>query len=297
MRGTDRSVMRAMKWQVPLERQMEVDCAGQKRKHAQREAHKETEKIKIRPGHKSPRARHLLPQLAVAVRELEFEIRTLLPAGRPTPGRPGSIAKCRSGRRMTAALLSSVVMIARVQNLSEALGQVGRTENFRQEQNRPARVFVLRDDQKCTLKRRIRRELFGAGKKPGIDFRVNRTQFRLQARRVAFRVIHEKAGIDAEESCQEFARGVRQVRPGAILDLREIRLAQTAADFALHRGGQLLLGHRTAQSAERTFDGAEGAEFLAKFHGGLAYCNLQIWYHILLFCQAKSDEPSMISIC
>jgi len=34
---------------------------------------------------------------------------------------------------------------------------------------------VLRDDQKCTLKRRIRRELFGAGKKPGIDFRVNGT--------------------------------------------------------------------------------------------------------------------------
>src|SRR5882724_1182307 len=86
MGGAGSSVMRAMKGQVPLEGQMEVDRAGQKRKHAQREAHKETEKIKIRPGHKSPRARNLLPQLAVAVRELEFEIRTLLHAGRPTPG-------------------------------------------------------------------------------------------------------------------------------------------------------------------------------------------------------------------
>src|SRR4029077_14286949 len=54
------AVMRAMKRQVPLARQMEVDRPGQKGKHTQREAHQETEKIKIRPGHKSPRARRLL---------------------------------------------------------------------------------------------------------------------------------------------------------------------------------------------------------------------------------------------
>jgi len=62
-------------------------------------------------------------QLAVAVRELEFETRTLLPADRPTPGRPGLIAKWRGRRRMAAALLlSSVVMISRMQNLSETVG-------------------------------------------------------------------------------------------------------------------------------------------------------------------------------
>src|ERR1700756_172812 len=60
MRDAGSPVMCAMKWQGPLERQMEVDRAGQKRKNTQREAHKETEKIEIRPGHKSPRARHLL---------------------------------------------------------------------------------------------------------------------------------------------------------------------------------------------------------------------------------------------
>src|SRR5258708_20338598 len=58
-------VMRAMKWQVPLERQMEVHRAGQKRKNAQRKAYKEAEKIKIRPGHGTPRP-HLLPQLKFA---------------------------------------------------------------------------------------------------------------------------------------------------------------------------------------------------------------------------------------
>src|SRR5437879_8271244 len=155
---------------------------------------------------------------------------------------------------------------------------------------------MLRDGQKRALKRRIGRKLFGAGKKPGIDFRVNGTQFRLQARRVAFWVIHEKAWIDAEEPRQQLARGVRQVRPSAVLDLREIRLAQTAANFALHGGGQFLLGHRTTQPAERTFDCAEGAEFVAKFHGGLVYCNLQISYYISLFCQAKSDIPPIVSI-
>src|ERR1700694_2177194 len=185
---------------------------------------------------------------------------------------------------MTAALLSPILMIAVVQYFSEALGQIGRPENFRQEQNRPAGVFMLRDCQKCTLKRRIGRELFGAGIKPGIDFRFDRAQFRLKTRRIAFRVVHQKSWIDAEESRQQFARCVCQMRPGAILDLREIRLAQTAADLALHRRGQFLLSHRTAQAAERTFDCAEGAEFVAKFHGSLpviaicktyiAICNL-----------------------
>src|SRR6266576_2863994 len=67
--------------------------------------------------------------------------------------------------------------------------------------------------------------------------------------------------------------------PGAILDLREIRLAQTAADLALHGGGQFLLSHRTAQATQRAFDGTEGAEFVAKFHGSLpviAICKIYI---------------------
>src|ERR1700682_4063142 len=189
---------------------------------------------------------------------------------------------------MTAALLFPVLMIARMQDFSEALGQIGRPENFRQEQNRPTRVFVFRDGEKCTLKHRISGELFGAGIKPGIDFRFDRAQFRLKTWRIAFRVVHQKSWIDAEESRQQFARCVCQMWPGATLDLREIALAQTAADLALHRRGQFLLSHRTAQAAERTFDCAEGAEFVAEFHGGLTYCNMQIYYYVSLFCQAQN---------
>src|ERR1700704_4276202 len=51
---------------------MDVDCARQERKDAQRKTHQEAEKIKIRPGHGTPRAHF--------VRELEFETRALLRA-------------------------------------------------------------------------------------------------------------------------------------------------------------------------------------------------------------------------
>src|SRR6202040_3237231 len=48
--------MRAMKGQVHFEWQMEVDRTGQERKHTERETNQETQKIKIRPGHTTPRA-------------------------------------------------------------------------------------------------------------------------------------------------------------------------------------------------------------------------------------------------
>src|SRR6266436_7268569 len=126
---------------------------------------------------------------------------------------------------------------------------------------------MLSDGQESALENGVCCELFSAGKKPGIHFRVNCAQFRLQARCVTLRIVHQKTWIDAEESRQQLACRVRQVRSGAILDLREIRLAQAASDLALHRGSKLLLGHRTAQSAEGTFHSAEGAEFVAEFHG------------------------------
>src|SRR5260370_24476947 len=178
--------------------------------------------------------------------------------------------------------LPSILMISRVQDCSEGFGQRGRPENFRQEQNRPARILMLRDRLECVLQSRISRELFGAGKKPGIDLRVDGAQFRLQPRRVAFGVVHQETWIDAEESRQQFAGRVRQVWSRAILDLREIRLAQTAAHLVLHRSGQVRLGPRAAKSAKGTLDGTEGAKFVTKFHGRLTYCKLQIYYYISL---------------
>ena len=99
-----------------------------------------------------------------------------------------------------APLLPSILMITWMQDFSEPLGQIGRPQNFRQEQNRPARVFMLRDIEKRTLKDRIGRKLFGTGKKPGVNFRVNGAQFRLQPRSVTFGIVYQKTWIDAEES-------------------------------------------------------------------------------------------------
>src|SRR3989442_12701386 len=121
---------------------------------------------------------------------------------------------------MTVALVPSVLMTAGMQNFTQAFGQVRRPENLCQEQNRAARVLVLRDGQEHTLKHWIGRELFGTGKKPRIDLRVDGPEFRLQARRVAFRVIHQEARIDTEESRQYLASWMRQVRPRRILGLR-----------------------------------------------------------------------------
>src|ERR1700730_6385763 len=49
-------VVPEVKRQMHLEGKMNVDSAREKRKHAEREAHDEAEKIKIRPGHTAPRA-------------------------------------------------------------------------------------------------------------------------------------------------------------------------------------------------------------------------------------------------
>src|SRR6266705_1673398 len=101
---------------------MDVDRACQKRKHAQRETHQEAEKIEIRPGHKSPRARHYFAHLAVALRELRFETRTFKHLRGPPRAGSTSISKWRNRRRMTPALLvSRVLVIAGVQDFSETL--------------------------------------------------------------------------------------------------------------------------------------------------------------------------------
>ena len=115
--------------------------------------------------------------------------------------------------------LPSILMITRVQDFSETFGQIGRPENFRQEQNRPARILMLRDGLECVLQRRISRELFSPGKEPGVNFRVDGAQFRLQPRRVALGIVHQVPGMDLEETRQQHARRVSEMRPRSALYL------------------------------------------------------------------------------
>ena len=85
---------------------------------------------------------------------------------------------------------------------------------------------------------------------------------RLQTGRISFRVVHEETGIDAEEFREKIARRLRQMRPRSALDLRQVRLTQSAADLALHRSDQLELRHGATQAAQRTFHRPQGTKFV-----------------------------------
>src|SRR5882724_209416 len=130
--GKPAGVLPSMKRQVPFEREMNVGRTAKERQHTEREAHDKTQKIKISPGHRTPRAH--------PVRELEFETQT-----------PTNSVLQRRWRRMPAAFLPAASFLARTQNFIQALRQAGRTKNLRQERYRFARFFILGDCQKSPL--------------------------------------------------------------------------------------------------------------------------------------------------
>src|SRR4029077_15485680 len=125
-------MVRDVKRQVQAKWQVDVDCARKKRQHAERESHNKTEQIEIRPGHKTPR--NAAPRCA------DWNSRR-----RPF----GSVIQ-RNGLRLPTPL-----MLTRMQTSPEPIRQTGRAKNLRQEQKRPARIFVFRNHQKTAAKLRI----------------------------------------------------------------------------------------------------------------------------------------------
>src|SRR5712664_815163 len=107
--------MRAMNWQVPFEREMDVSRAAEEREHAEREAHDETEKIEISPGHRTPRAH---PCASWSSRR-----------------RPYNSVLQRRWRRMPAAFLAPAAPLPRTQDFSQPVSQARRTQNLRQQQH------------------------------------------------------------------------------------------------------------------------------------------------------------------
>src|ERR1700722_5036511 len=162
--------------------------------------------------------------------------------------------------------MSTALMFGRMHSPPEPLGKTRRAKNLRKEQERPARIFILRNRQKAAAEFRVGGKLFGGGVKPGVNLGVDDAQRRLQLWRVAFRIVHQKTWINAEEPRQQRARAVREMRTRTALDLREVRLAEAAAHFLLHGFRQFLLGHRTAKATQGTFYGAQRTEFVAESH-------------------------------
>ena len=117
------------------------------------------------------------------------------------------------------------------QDFAESVGQTRGTKNFRKEQKRLPRIRDFRDRQKRFAEIRVGRKLFDAGVEPAVHFCVGGSQVGLQPERISFRIVHQKARINAEETRQQLARCLRQMGPGAALDLREISLAQSAAQL------------------------------------------------------------------
>src|SRR6266404_3531866 len=96
--GQPAGVVPPMKRQVPFEREMDMSCTAKERQHAEREAHDETEKIEISPGHWTPRAH--------PVRELEFETQTLQFSFAATRAAEG---RCLLGSRCAVAQNSKLL--------------------------------------------------------------------------------------------------------------------------------------------------------------------------------------------
>ena len=126
--------------------------------------------------------------------------------------------------------------------------------------------MVVGDSFEGAMQIPVRGELFGSSEEPGVNLGVNGAQLRLQLRRVALRIANEEAWVDAKEARQKFACRVREMRPGAALKLRKIRLTQAAAGLALHGGSHFLLGHGPVQAAKGAFDGAKGTDFVTEGH-------------------------------
>src|SRR5437879_11118076 len=104
---------------------------------------------------------------------------------------------------------------------------------------------------------------------PDVNLAFYRSQVRSQFRVITLRVIHQEARMNLEELRQQRTRRLRHVRARAALDLRQIRLADALpfAQFLAEGTHQLQLGHGAAETAERSFDLTQVADFFAQLHG------------------------------
>jgi hypothetical protein len=91
--------------------------------------------------------------------------------------------------------------------------------------------------------------------------------------------------MNLEELRQQQARGIRQMRTRAALDLRQIRLADAVAlaQFLANGPNQFQLRHGALEPAKRSFDFAEVTDFFAQLHINIS--NRDIYIAICDLCQ------------
>ena len=72
--------------------------------------------------------------------------------------------------------------------------------------------------------------------------------------------------MNLEEPGQQRPRRLRHVRPSAVFDLRQVRLADALAQLLVNGFYHLLLRHGTSEAAQRAFHLAQVTYFLSQFH-------------------------------
>jgi len=102
--------------------------------------------------------------------------------------------------------------------------------------------------------------------------------------------------IYTEKLCQQSTARVRQVRPSATFNLRQVRLADRFPKLLAHRLGDFLLGHGSAKATQRAFNSAQVTNFVRQSHrlDLITFRNLLISY-CNISCQAKSDRRTPTS--
>src|SRR5690349_21357882 len=140
---------------------------------------------------------------------------------------------------------------------------------------------MARDGEQRAAELRIAAQTFGAVDEPQVQLILGGADVGNEFGMKSVGIVHQVAGMDFEESCEQHARGVSEMRPRPAFDLREIGLADGLAEFLADGPDDFLLGQFAIGAAESAFDFAEVAEFFAESH--IAICNYTI--AICNFCQ------------
>src|SRR5260370_24192899 len=82
--------------------------------------------------------------------------------------------------------------------------------------------------------------------------------------------------MHSKNRSQQHTRGIREVRPHAVLDLRQIGLADGPLRLGLDGADDLLLGHVTTQASEGALDQPQVPEFFTKPHIAICYMYIAI---------------------
>src|SRR5262252_6617809 len=125
---------------------------------------------------------------------------------------------------------------------------------------------MLCDLQQGVMNLCVAGKAFGPADQPEVELVLPSPDVGDQLRVEALGVVDQITGVNLEEARQEHPARVRQVRPPAALDLREVRLADRLTELVGHRARHLGLGHLTVEAAERSLDQPQVAKLFSKRH-------------------------------